>query len=167
MEWYEVTEVIQTVAIIVIMVSLFIILFEGTFDGSAKKPTEEANKEKEKTKDNTKLTEPKQTTKVVVFDSQRNLSLWFDAIRIKLFQLGLPSSEVTYGARTIKLADTTIIFIPRVVVNETWFTFPKDTLYYLTAEYDLNDNFNDSFYTILFTQSGYLTVDEMRRVLHL
>lgn len=160
MEWYE---VIQTIAIILILISLIIILL----DDIAKKSTEEATKEKEKTKDNTKSTEPKQITKVVVFDSQRNLSLWFDDIAIKLSQLVGLCGEVTFAARTIKLGNMTILFTTRDKVNKFWSSLPKDALYYLTAEYDLNDNFIKSFYKIIFTSSDYFTVDEVRRILHL
>lgn len=158
MEWYEILNTCTSILILCTFASIFIfVTFIGPFI---------ANKDKEQKAEKPKENERKRLLKVVVFESQHNLSRWFDNVAIKLSQLGFHNA-VKYGLHMIKLENTTIIFATRDAINKTWSTLPKDALYYLTAEYDLNDNFIENFYKILFTSSDYLTVDETRRVLHL
>lgn len=166
MEWYEVNEVIQTIAIILILVSLLIILLESIPNEITKKSKKETSKEKEKTKDNIKFTEPKPTTKVVIFYHYSNLTQWFDEIGAKLFNMNV-KCNIYRGLRRIEIGNTKIYFMTNYEANETWFTLPKDALYYLTAEYDLNANFDKAFYKIMFTKEDYYDIDGIREVLHL
>ena len=163
MEWCE---IIQTLASIVILVSFVAIILVCLLDEIIKKSTKETNKEKEKTKDNTKSIEHKQTTKVVIFRSCSILTYWFDAIGRALYNMDV-GRNIYCGLHRIEIGNTTIYFMTNYQVNETWFTLPKDTLYYLTAEYDLDADFYKAFQSIVFTKDGYCNIDDVRKVLHL
>lgn len=75
--------------------------------------------------------------------------------------------DIYRGLRRIEIGNTKIYFMTIYEFNETWFTLPKDTLYYLSAGYDLGVNFDKGFQSIVFEKENYCDIDCIKRVFHL
>lgn len=146
MEWYEILNTCTNILILCTLVSVvFVVFTEEYFTKKSKEQKDEKPKENER----------KQITKVVIFYDDSTLIHWFDLIGIKLFSMDI-KCDIYRGLRRIEIGNTKIYFMTNYEINGTWFTLQKDTLYYLSASYDLGANFDMAFQSIVFEKKELL-----------